>query len=100
MLGHMHSNRLHFRNACSNAVRSFDILRPDTTKPDTPVLELCSLCFITAVIDHDTVLVAKQDHITCWLHKTVQMIELRSCAIDKSRCGILETTKFPFGQNP
>jgi hypothetical protein len=47
----MDENRSLFSNACSDSVCAFYLFRPDTPDPDTPVLELVRLGFISAVMD-------------------------------------------------
>jgi hypothetical protein len=51
MLVAMDENRPLFSNACSDSVRAFYLFRPDTPDPDTPILELVRLGFISAVMD-------------------------------------------------
>src|SRR5882762_6020264 len=44
----MHKNRPLIRNACTNAVGPFRLLRPHSPKPDAPFLELFGPGLITA----------------------------------------------------
>jgi hypothetical protein len=58
MLVAMDKDRPLFSDACSDSVCAFYLFRPHTPDPDTPMLELVRLGFISAVMDGDSVRIA------------------------------------------
>src|SRR5258708_14233028 len=63
MIGTMHENRPSIRYACADTVCALDPLRPDASKPYTPVLEVVVLALVATMVDGDSIAVTQENDV-------------------------------------
>ncbi|MGB2665415.1 MAG: hypothetical protein WAK48_15525 [Candidatus Acidiferrum sp.] len=76
MLTAMYENRALVGNACANTVCSLDLLRPNSTHPDTPAFELFGSCLLATMMNCNAVPVAQQNNVGLLAHDRVKPVYL------------------------
>jgi hypothetical protein len=97
MLVAMNTYRPLFGNARADSVCAFDLLRPDTSGPDSPVFELLDLRFITAMVNSYAISVAKQNDISLLADDRVKTIDLFLSLDNNALQGLAISADFALG---
>src|SRR5258705_8700787 len=92
MLGAVHRYWAPLGNARSDAVGPLDVLSPDATQPDSPMPELCGFVGLSAMINHNAVFVAQQDHI---VHRPDERVETIEFCLGQSDESLQRFTTIP-----
>jgi hypothetical protein len=72
----MHENRPAIRDAGTDTVCAFDLLRPDAAKPYTPALELVVLAVVATMVDGDSIAVAQENYVRLRPNNGIEAIYL------------------------
>jgi hypothetical protein len=97
MLVAMNTYRPSFGNARADPVCAFDLLRPYTSGPDSPVFELLDLRFITAMVNGYAISVAKQNDISLLADDRVKTIDLFLSLDNNTLQGLAISADFALG---
>src|SRR5713226_9396900 len=76
VLAAMHENWPLIRNAGTNTVGPFRLLRPHSPEPDAPFLELFASGFISTVMNRNSVTVTQQNDIRLLTDHRIQTVHL------------------------
>jgi hypothetical protein len=75
----MHKHRPFFNNGSADPVRPFHIFRPDTPQPDTSMFELIGLRLVSAMVNGDSVAIAKQNDILFLADDRIKAVDFLPC---------------------
>src|SRR5262245_13290133 len=95
----MNADRALLDDAGADTVRAFDVLRPHSSQPPSPVLELVRHRLIAAMVESDSLCVAQQDDVPQLPHDRIETINLLLCQHGNRVEGIATVCKFPLGED-
>jgi len=78
----MDEERALLGDAGADAVGAFDLLGPDAAEPDAPTLEIVSAGLVAAMMNGDSCVVAKKNHVALLADDGVKTIDLFACVGD------------------